>query len=173
MAATGVISGTPIGTGTSVFTVHIADSGGQTNNKGLSITVSVPVSLVVTSASLPNGSVKGAYSEALTASGGIQPYTWSITAGTLPAGLTLNGNTGAITGKPTTQQTANFTVRALDFVGVSATKALSITVGPANFPEHFDGNYRHHAGNSNLRSGRDVERQGNAGRSAGFRGLYG
>ena len=49
---------------------------------------------------LPNGTLGTAYSTTLAAAGETPPYTWSISTGALPAGLTLNGSTGAITGTP-------------------------------------------------------------------------
>jgi len=100
----GVISGTPTGgTGTSHFTVTVTDSQtptAKTSSAALSITVALaPLSVATTS--LVDG-VKGqAYSQTLQASGGTPPYTnWAITAGALPANLTLNAGTGAITGTP-------------------------------------------------------------------------
>jgi hypothetical protein len=123
----------PTAVGTSNFTIHLADTGGQTANKALSITTTVPASLSIQTTSLPNGSVGGVYAQTIAASGGIQQYTWSVSAGSLPAGLQLNATTGTISGKPTTQQTANFTIHVVDFVGVAANKALSILVGPPIF----------------------------------------
>lgn len=51
---------------------------------------------------LPSGTVGVAYSFTLTATGGVLPYTYSITSGSLPVGLSLNGSTGLISGTPTT-----------------------------------------------------------------------
>ena len=70
--------------------------------------------LTITTTSFPNGTVSSPYSATLAASGGTSPYTWSILSGSLPASLTLNPSTGAITGTPTTAGTFNFTVRATD-----------------------------------------------------------
>ena len=87
---------------------------------------------VITTTSLANGAVSSAYSATLTASGGTTPYnSWSIVAGALPAGLTLNS--GAITGTPTTAATFNFTVQVSDssIPVQSTTKSLSITVTAA------------------------------------------
>ncbi|WP_374089793.1 N,N-dimethylformamidase beta subunit family domain-containing protein [Methylomicrobium lacus] len=87
-------------------------------------------SLAVTTTSLPGGAVGLAYSASLAASGGTPPYTWSLTSGTLPNGLSLNPGTGAITGTPTTAGTSNFTVQVTDSAvpAVSVTKPLSITI---------------------------------------------
>jgi len=84
----------------------------------------------ITTTSLPGGVHGSAYSATLKASGGKTPYTWSISAGSLPAGLTLSASTGVISGTPTTAGTSNFTVRVTDSESptVSATKALSITI---------------------------------------------
>src|ERR1700733_7777983 len=68
---------------------------------------SSPGSLTITTLSLPNGQVGAAYSTTLAATGGTTPYTWSLTSGTLPSGLSLNASTGAIIGTPTA--TANAT----------------------------------------------------------------
>jgi hypothetical protein len=84
--------------------------------------------LAITTTSLPNGQPNVAYSQTLTASGGPTPYTWSISAGALPGGLTLNAATGVISGTPTNSGTFAFTVQARDANLVTATKALSITV---------------------------------------------
>ncbi len=63
---------------------------------------------------------------------GVAPYTWSITAGALPGGLTLNGTSGAIGGTPTTPGTFTFTVKVTDSSSPakSATQSFVITVAP-------------------------------------------
>ena len=83
----------------------------------------------ITTSSLPNGKVGEAYSEALTADG-TEPITWSISGGALPDGLTLNETTGEISGTPTADGTAKFTVKATNSAG-SNTKELSIMIAKA------------------------------------------
>jgi len=127
VASTGVISGTPTANGTSSFTAKVTDNAGATATAALAIAIN-PAALVITTSSLPNGTVGAAYSQTLAASGGVTPYTWSMQSGTLPAGLSLNASTGAITGTPTASGTSSFTAKVTDNASTTATKALSITV---------------------------------------------
>jgi hypothetical protein len=91
-----------------------------------------PGPLTVTTASLPSGAVNSAYNQALVASGGTQPYSWSIVAGlgSLPSGLTLS-SVGVISGTPSATGTSNFTVKVTDAASGTAQKALSVSVSAA------------------------------------------
>ena len=80
----------------------------------------------ITTTALQNATVGTAYSQTLAAAGGT-PITWSVSSGTLPDGLSLNPNTGAITGTPTTAGTFNFTALAQNSEG-NVTRQLSIAV---------------------------------------------
>jgi hypothetical protein len=64
----------------------------------------------------------------LAAANGTSPYTWAITAGALPAGLSLTAANGTISGAPSSAGTASFTVQATDHAAATASRALSITV---------------------------------------------
>jgi hypothetical protein len=80
-----------------------------------------------------NAQVGAAYSSALTAAGGLSPYTFSIT-GSPPTGLTLNGGTGALTGTPSMAGPVNFTAQVKDSSGLAAgtvTSSCTITVSPS------------------------------------------
>ena len=91
-------------------------------------------SVTITTDTLPDGKVGEAYSQILTATG-TTPITWSIDDSNLPADLSLNKDTGEISGTPTADGTAKFTVKAENSVG-SDTKELSITItkdAPAEF----------------------------------------
>jgi uncharacterized protein (TIGR03437 family) len=86
----------------------------------------------VTTASLPSGTVGVAYLQTLSASGGIPPYSnWTVSAGSLPPGLSLNASSGVIGGTPSsaTGSPFSFSVTVRDSVGnTSAPQALSITI---------------------------------------------
>jgi len=78
---------------------------------------------------LPGGTIGFVYSASPQASGGTAPYTWTLSAGTLPTGLSLNAATGAITGTPSAGAgTTNITLRVTDNAAASDTQALSITL---------------------------------------------
>src|SRR4029079_17529833 len=80
--------------------------------------------------SLPGGSDGTPYTQPVSSSGGTAPVAWSIAAGALPAGLSLNGTTGVISGTPVGIGPANFTIRATDTAGATATHAFGITISP-------------------------------------------
>ena len=87
----------------------------------------------ITTGSLMDGRVGETYSQTLAASG-TSPVVWSIADGALPADLHLNASTGEISGTPTAEGTARFTVMAANSAG-SDTKALQITIAAAEI-EH-------------------------------------
>ena len=98
------------------------------------VTVNAPdAAPTITADTLPDGKVGEAYSQTLTATG-TAPITWSIDGG-LPAGLSLNVNTGEISGTPTAAGTSTFTVKAENSAG-SNTKELSITITKAPAAEY-------------------------------------
>jgi len=125
LAANGLISGTPAGVGASSFTVRVTDNASLQASKQMSITVELAPS--ITTAALPGGAAGAVYSQALAASGGTPPYSWSISTGTLPTGLALSA-AGAITGTLSTAGVFTFTVQLSDSLSVTATKQFSITV---------------------------------------------
>jgi Putative Ig domain len=124
---TGVISGTPTAAGTSSFTIRVQDAGGLSDTQALSITINLTAPPQITTTTLPGGTVGQSYSQTLHATGGIGALTWSLAAGALPAGLTLNP-AGTISGTPTNPGTSNFTVRVVDTFNQSDTQSLSLTV---------------------------------------------
>ena len=114
--ATGLIQGiVPIGTPVAddQFTVQVSDSEtpAATATADLSIQVAVPPPLQLTTTSLPAATAGVHYSQKLTATGGAEPYTWSIIKDALPPGLTLQPDTGVISGSPTAGGNFRFTAQ--------------------------------------------------------------
>jgi hypothetical protein len=132
-ASTGVLAGTPGGTGGSTFTVTVTDSGGIKAQKDFTIAIGQGISFT-SPASLPNATAGTAYSFTLTGTGGQAPYSWSIVNGALPAGLTLNGTSGVISGTPSANGTFNFTVQVSDAGKLTATRVHTIVVGLPSAP---------------------------------------
>jgi hypothetical protein len=93
--------------------------------------------LSIGTSSLPATTMGSSYDSALAASGAWGSYSWSVSSGSLPAGLSLNSQTGVIAGTPTTAGASSFTVEATGtgLPAQTATKALSITV--AALPPHL------------------------------------
>ena len=89
--------------------------------------------IVLSPSTLPNGTLSVAYSETITASGGAAPHSFSILAGSLPPGLTLDPG-GAITGIPTAAGSFTFTVRATDANGCPGSRVYTIVINPAGCP---------------------------------------
>jgi len=93
--------------------------------------ITIPVvlnvgTLTITTNSLPAGSLRQSYNQTLAAS--TNGVTWNIASGSLPAGLSLNSTSGAITGKPEMFGAFTFTVRATDSTGASGTSILTLEV---------------------------------------------
>lgn len=129
----GVISGTPTTSGQFTFTAMVTDSTSptpQTATQSFSFTIAAASSQPpsITTTSLPGGTTGSAYSATLGATGGTIPYTWSISAGTLPAGLNLVASSGLISGTPASAGNSSFTVRVKDAKNNTATKTLSISI---------------------------------------------
>lgn len=125
----GILSGTPTATGTYTFAVRAVNDCGNSGTRVFSLFIANPCTtpLFITT-SLPNQDYPNAYLEQIMTSDGVAPITFSLIAGSLPAGLTLSPE-GVIAGTPTdnSAQTYNFTVQATSACGNFSTQALSIT----------------------------------------------
>jgi uncharacterized protein YhjY with autotransporter beta-barrel domain len=140
LTSAGVLSGTPTAAGSFNFSVTVTDRttgtpGTATN--AYTLVISAPT-IVVNPATLPAATQSLAYSQQLTATGGTAPYTFAVSTGTLPAGLTLS-TSGLLSGTPTTAGTFAFTVRATDALGFAGTRAYTVNVverpDPSRDPE--------------------------------------
>ena len=113
----------------------------------------------ITTTTLPGGTVGTPYHHQLQATGG-GFILWELFSGELPEGLTLKQTTGEISGTPTAEQTAQFTVRALNSVG-NDKKELSITITNAPAAEHTvtvtnDGNGTASASHAKAAAGTEI-----------------
>ncbi|MCW0216887.1 MAG: putative Ig domain-containing protein, partial [Prosthecobacter sp.] len=127
LSSAGVLSGTPIsGPGDYNFTVQAMDAAMNCSGS-LSYTLKVVCpTITVTPNSLTNGTVGTAYSRGLSSASGTAPYTYSITVGALPAGISLSSS-GLISGTPTVATVASFTVQSQDVFGCIGTQAYTLT----------------------------------------------
>jgi hypothetical protein len=131
LAASGVISGTPTISGTFNFTARVTDSIAVSASQPFIINVSQPPLRFLTT-SLISAKEGESYSDVIRVSGGTTPYTWSISSGSLPAGLTLNAGTGYVSGIPDKGSAGSYSFM-VDVTDSSATllsgqQSFSITV---------------------------------------------
>jgi hypothetical protein len=141
----------PSGTGT-----HLVEASypGDTNygastSKTVALLAGTPV-ISVSPLTLPIGMVRTAYSQALTATGGTGPYRYSVTAGTLPQGLSL-GASGVLAGTPALSGTYLFTITVTDSSATPNTTSVAyalviqaappavITISPSSLPNGMAG----------------------------------
>ncbi len=123
------ISGSPTTTGMYTFTIQATDSASPANDGTRIYTLKVGLGLTPNSP-LPSALINEPYSTTITAVGGSGSYTYAV-SGNLPAGLTLDGSTGTISGTPTTMGNASFTITATDTSnGATGSKLYSLDVGP-------------------------------------------
>ena len=96
------------------FNAEVTDSAQPPRMASAAFAIFVSLPVQITTSSLSNGSPSVFYSVTLAATGGLAPYSWTITQGALPNGLTLNATSGVISGTPTDVGTSTFTVQVAD-----------------------------------------------------------
>jgi hypothetical protein len=140
--ASGVTT-TPVGTNSASFTtpvlfvttsywVKVSNSVNPTgaSSDTAQVTATPPLTpLIITASPLATGAAGASYNVSLEAVGGTTPYTWTLSSGTLPAGLSLSSD-GILSGTPTVAgtNTSTFTVQAEDSNNITGTKAFSLTI---------------------------------------------
>ena len=145
--ATGEITGTPITSGRTTFTLVATDAVGANATRAESMTVVDGPS--ITSPVFGAGEVGMTYHASPVVAGGTGPYTWSVTGGPLPDGLSIDSASGTVTGTPTAATTALFTLTVTDADGRSAQQAESLAianlpriVAPTSFPGEVGATYQ-------------------------------
>ncbi|EJN02496.1 putative Ig domain-containing protein [Phyllobacterium sp. YR531] len=127
------ISGTPKVAGTFNFTITATDAGGFAGQRQYSLTIEAPT-ITVGPDVLPGGKIPEKYGPVgLTVDGGAAPYSFQVTSGALPAGLSLTDT--HISGTPTAAGASNFSVTATDANGFTGTRQYKITVKDLPPPE--------------------------------------
>ncbi len=145
LSPAGTLAGAPTATGTFNVTVTVTDGLGFTGSQAYTVMVNAP-NVVVNPATLPAATAEVAYSQAIIANGGTAPYTYAISSGALPPGLSLNSATGSLSGTPTAAGSFSFSVRATDSSSgagapfsatrtyTQAVNAPSIAISPSTLP---------------------------------------
>ncbi len=126
-SSTGAITGTPDAVGVSNVSIMVTDDNGQTATQDFTLSVIVP--LAISTTSLPEGIVGESYSATVAGVGGTAPYTWGMD--TLPAGLGLDSDTGAITGTPIEAGAVSVTITTTDALNRTVSKTFTLTVSAA------------------------------------------
>ena len=108
-----------------ITTIYIGDAN-EGGSNGDMVTETVVDGPTIVTTSLPNSARNNSYNQTISITGGLAPFTWSVT-GSLPPGLSMS-TSGVIIGEPTARGTFNFTVKVTDSLGNTATQSLSIKV---------------------------------------------
>ena len=130
-SGSGTISGVPTAPGSYTdIKLQATDSTGATTTGTFLIIVNGP--LDIDTSTLPGSATIGTqYSYTFSGTGGTEPYTWSVVAGSLPGGLILNQFTGLVSGNPTNAGLYTFTMQLVDTSGTTISKNFSINVSGA------------------------------------------
>ena len=146
LAANGAITGTPSAGGSFTFIIQAQDPDGNSGFRTYNVNVGANT-ISINPPTLPNGTQGVGYSQSVTASGGDGgPYTYSVSSGALPSGLSLNTSSGLISGTPSAGGSFNFTIRAVDATTNFGTRSYTVIIGgnslslnPASLPNGTQG----------------------------------
>ena len=128
-AGTGVLSGTPTSAGSYLATFKAALPDGRSDTKALQIVVREPIAIAPVQVAAKGSEIGIPISAKFTATGGAGTFTWTLSAGTPPAGVALAAD-GTLAGKPTASGRFTFTVQAADTEGRTATVSQTLVVAP-------------------------------------------
>ncbi|MCW5969908.1 MAG: S8 family serine peptidase [Blastocatellales bacterium] len=126
LSPNGVLSGVPLQGGSYNFTIRATDANGCVGTRSYDLVIMCPP-ISLSPSVLPNSLTGIAYNQILTAGGGTAPYSFAVTAGNLPGGLTL-ASTGQLSGVPNTTGSFNFTVTATSGNGCQGTRSYTIII---------------------------------------------
>jgi len=144
LSADGALSGTPVGSGSFPITVRATDANNCFGERAYTLVVTPCPTISITPNALPSGLVGMNYSQTLTAMGGTPGYSFGVSAGMLPGGLSLS-QAGVLSGVPNVVGSFSFTVTVTDQNGCTTANSYgvnicaAITVNPATLPNGFTG----------------------------------
>ncbi|MEP7337822.1 MAG: putative Ig domain-containing protein [Acidobacteriota bacterium] len=124
-AQTGAISGLPFVPDTYNFTIKALTTSGCAGQQAYTVTVNCPA---ITLSALTTPTLNTAYNQTIAATPAGGNYSYALTTGALPNGLTLNQTTGVLGGTPTLAGTFNFTIAASGWGACAGSRAYSFTV---------------------------------------------
>ena len=124
------LKGTPTKAGAFTFTLRVTDANKVTADRAFTVNIIAPEMLWTFS----NGTLKTAYGDYVTISGGTAPYTWSKTSGTIPTGLKLkySGAVAMLYGTPTATGTFKFTLKVTDANKAAVSKTFTVKITKAS-----------------------------------------
>lgn len=129
------LSGTPTLAGTFNFTLRATNLFGSADQP-FTVHITTPASSaiapVIWATILQSGKVGTTYSEVISFTYGVAPYTLTVSSGALPPGVTLNNTTKTLQGTPTTPGTYNFNLHVVDNAGNISDQAFTISIAPAS-----------------------------------------
>ncbi|MCX7115936.1 MAG: putative Ig domain-containing protein [Gammaproteobacteria bacterium] len=138
---TGTVSGTLTSGGAFNYTIQVTDLDGKKATATSTGTIAATIFLKATASTATE--VGAAYSQVNTVTGGIAPFTYSVSAGSLPAGTSLNTSTGTVSGTPTSGGSIYYVIQVSDHDGLKATATstgtiaatITLTATPSTFTE--------------------------------------
>lgn len=126
------LSGTPTTAASYSFTVSVTGCNGHIASDAYKMNVQSSSSVAITTATLPNGTVNTPYSAVIQASGGCTPYSWAITSGALPPGVSQKASSSTtslnLSGTPTTAASYAFTVTVTGCKGRRASDPYKMVI---------------------------------------------
>lgn len=150
-ASVGTISSTgafvaPKVTSDTPGTITVTSAASPSVHATATITVTPVAALAIANSTIPEATISTPYAATLSATGGVTPYQWSLTSGSLPSGIQLQASSGAISGLTALAGSYNFTAKVTDSSGKSVSLAYTLTVssssaggydGPAELPRIY------------------------------------
>ena len=131
LSASGTVSGKPTLAGSYSIAVTVTDTKSLSASANVTLQVNPAQPLKILTTALPDAPVAQPYTQTLSASGGLGPYTWIQSGGTLPTGLTLR-STGTVSGIPAAAGPFSFSVQVTDTAGATLIGTVSINVKAAS-----------------------------------------